>query len=251
LLGKEAIDDAAHVLAEVRADGAYLAVDARLDLAGEEAVTVDFRRAASLPRHPVANEIERASCGIGLGIESHLAQEHEHVHRGIPAPIPRGARPASVGTLEGEQVRAGALGCDPRALEREFRRGRIRSSRASPASGSTDRNRAASEPRRSATTRSGRLQCARSSRLSYRARCVYELAPPTRAGPLPPHRPAESRHVPAATFCTICSGLVAPAITLATVGCARSHANARSSSVRPRDFANDSSCATTASSHRR
>jgi len=51
-------------------------------------------------------------------------------------------------------------------------------------------------------------------------------------------------HAPAATFCTICSGRVAPAIALATVGCARSHAKARSSSVRPRDFANDSSRAT-------
>jgi hypothetical protein len=99
--------------------------DAGLDLAGEEAVAADFRRAASFPRHTLANEIERASGGIALRIQSHLAQEREHVHRGIPArfhAVPA-QRPSEPG---GRAARARAFGCDPRALGDEVRRARIR-----------------------------------------------------------------------------------------------------------------------------
>ena len=52
-------------------------------------------------------------------------------------------------------------------------------------------------------------------------------------------------HAAASTFCSTCSGLVAPAITLATAGLPASQPNAISSSVRPRSAANAWSFSTT------
>ena len=44
--------------------------------------------------------------------------------------------------------------------------------------------------------------------------------------------------VPASTFCVICSGFVAPAMTLDSPGCASSHANVACSIVTPRSSQN-------------
>ena len=113
------------VLAEVGADRRDLPVDAGLDLAFEEGIAVTFLRAASLPRHAVADEAHRAARLVARGIETHVPQQHQDVHRGVPPAVPRRAAPPPVGPLEGEQPRARALGGDPRALGRDLVRGRI------------------------------------------------------------------------------------------------------------------------------
>ena len=113
------------VLAEVGADRRHLPVDAGLHLAGEEGIAVAFRRAAPLPRHAVTDEAHRAPCLVARGIETHLPQQHQDVHGGVPPAVPRRAAPPPVGPLEGEQPRTRALGGDPRALGRDLVRGRI------------------------------------------------------------------------------------------------------------------------------
>src|SRR5207249_8207981 len=125
LLAEQPVDDAPDVLAEVGAARRHLAVDARLDLAREEGIAVAFLRAASLPRHAVADEARRAPCLGARGIETHFAQQRQDVHRGVPPAVPGRATPPAVGRLQGEQPRASALGGDPRALGRDLLRGRI------------------------------------------------------------------------------------------------------------------------------
>ena len=112
------------VLAEVGADRPDLPVDAGLHLAGEEGVAVTLRRAATLPGHAVADEAHRAARLVARGIETHVPQQHQDVHGGVPPAVPRRAAPPPVGPLEGEQPRARALGGDPRALGRDLVRGR-------------------------------------------------------------------------------------------------------------------------------
>ena len=112
-------------MAEVGADSPDLPVDAGLDLAGEEGVVVRFRRTASLPRHVVADKAHRASCLVAGGIETHLPQERQDVHRGVPPAFPRRAAPPPVRRLEGEQPRARALGRDPCTLGPDLVRGRM------------------------------------------------------------------------------------------------------------------------------
>ena len=68
----------------------------------------------------------RAACLVAGGIEPHFAQQHQDVHCGIPPSVPRFATPPAVARLEGEQLRADALGGDSRALGRDLLRGRIR-----------------------------------------------------------------------------------------------------------------------------
>src|SRR5206468_6583415 len=116
LLVEQPIDEAPDVLAEVGAARRHLAVDARLDLARAEGIAVAFLRAASLPRDAVADEAHRAPCFGARGIETHLPQQREDVHRGVPTAVPGRATPPAVGRLKGEQPRARALGGDPRAL---------------------------------------------------------------------------------------------------------------------------------------
>src|SRR5262249_48785911 len=74
LLAEQPADDASDVLAEVSAARRHLAVDARLALAREEGIAVAFRRAASLPRHAVADEAHRAPCLGTRGIEADFPQ---------------------------------------------------------------------------------------------------------------------------------------------------------------------------------
>ena len=87
-------------------------------------IAVTFLRATSLPRHPVADEAHRAARLLARGIETHLPQQHQGVHGGVPPAVPRRAAPPPVGPLEGEQPRARALGGDPRALGGDLVRGR-------------------------------------------------------------------------------------------------------------------------------
>ena len=48
------------------------------------------------------------------------------MHRRVPPAVPRRATPPAVGRLEGEQLRAGALGRDPCTLGRDLTHGRMR-----------------------------------------------------------------------------------------------------------------------------
>ena len=95
-------------------------MSARLHLSGKEGVTVAFRRAATLPDHAITDEAHRAARLIARGIETHVPQQHQHMHGGVPPAIPRRAAPSPVGSLEGEEPRARALGRDPRALGRDL-----------------------------------------------------------------------------------------------------------------------------------
>lgn len=69
-------------------------------------------RTTSSPSHLVADKAHRITCLVARGIEAHVPQQHQHVHRGVPPAVPCRAAPPSVGPLEGEQLRARALGCD-------------------------------------------------------------------------------------------------------------------------------------------
>src|SRR5690606_18733637 len=112
LLAEQAIEDALHILTEIRADRGDLTVDARLDLTVEEPMAVALRRAAALPRHIVADKVHRAACLIGGRIDAEIAQQHERMHGGIPAAVPCRAAPPAIRALEGEDVRTDALGGD-------------------------------------------------------------------------------------------------------------------------------------------
>src|SRR5579859_2591430 len=110
---------AADVLAEVRADRRDLPVDARLDFACKEGIAVTFLWPASPPRHPLANEAQRAACLLTRGIDTQVPQQHEDVHGGVPTTVPCHAAPAAVVRLERDQActktlrgHARALGCD-------------------------------------------------------------------------------------------------------------------------------------------
>src|SRR5262249_49392079 len=107
LFGEQPVDDATDVLAEVGAGRGHLPVDARLHLAGEEAIAVTLRRPTALPRHAVADEAHRAACLFARGVETEVTQQHQDVHRGVPPAVPRRAAPLPVRRLEGEQPRAG------------------------------------------------------------------------------------------------------------------------------------------------
>ena len=117
--------DPLDILAKVRAARRHLPVDARLDLAREEGIAdkvLALPRAVPIPApppHAVANQAHRAPRRVARGIEAHLAQQRQNVHRGVPAVVPRRAGPRPIGPLEGEQLRAHALGGHPRALSRD------------------------------------------------------------------------------------------------------------------------------------
>src|SRR5262249_8177214 len=105
-------------------DRGDLPVDAGLYLAFKEGISVAFRRARSLPGHPIANKAHDAARLVARGIETHLPQQHQDVHGGVPPAVPRRATPAPIGSLEGEQPRACALGGDTRTLGRGLISGR-------------------------------------------------------------------------------------------------------------------------------
>ncbi len=115
LLGEQPVADPPNILPEVGADRHPLAVDARLDLAVKEGVAVAFRRAAPLPRLPVADK-------------AHCAPRHPTVRRSP------GGRAAARPNPRWRPWRA-----RPRLQSRARRSGR-----AAPASGSTGPHRAAS-----------------------------------------------------------------------------------------------------------
>jgi hypothetical protein len=104
------------ILAEVRAGGSDLSIDAGLDLAREEDVVITLGRTAALPCDAFTNECEGAACRVARGLETEVTQQHQHVHRRVPSTVPCCAAPRSVGGLESEQSSAGALGGDPCAL---------------------------------------------------------------------------------------------------------------------------------------
>ena len=126
------------VLAEVRADRDDAAVDARLDLALEEAhrpVVVPARIAHAGDRcsHLVAGRIDTEV------VEQLQREEGRGEQRRERAAAPQPGR----GSCSAKQPRAPALGRDPRPFGRDRRRPARRSGRASPASGWQGRSRAA------------------------------------------------------------------------------------------------------------
>src|SRR5207249_9698819 len=60
-----------------------LPVDARLQLAGEEGVTVALLRTATLPCHMVADEAHRAPCLRARGVETQVAQQPRSEERRV------------------------------------------------------------------------------------------------------------------------------------------------------------------------
>src|SRR5207244_8212037 len=102
----------------------HLSIDTGLHLTGEERIVITLLRAATLPSHAVTDVYNRATRLVARGIETHIAQQHQDVHRGVPPTGPRCAAPPPIGPLEGEQLRTDALGGDPRALSRDLLRGR-------------------------------------------------------------------------------------------------------------------------------
>ena len=94
LLTEEPVDERRHVHAEVRAGRDDVAVDARLDLALEEAVVgprgLEF---GNPPRDVLADERDRPSGLLALGIEPEPSQELQYVERVRPVLRPGSAAP--------------------------------------------------------------------------------------------------------------------------------------------------------------
>src|SRR5262249_12686486 len=97
-----------------------LSINARLDLAVKEGVDLTFPRTTSLPRYPVADKFRCAACLVARWIEPQVAQQHEHVHGGIPPAVPCRAAPRPVGRLETKQPCPIVFGSNPRALSLDF-----------------------------------------------------------------------------------------------------------------------------------
>ena len=111
-----------NVLAEVRADCGHLTIDTGLHFTGEEGIVITLPRTATLPSHAVTDACHRAACFVARGIEANFAQQHQDVHCRVPSTVPRCAAPSPVGSLEGEQLRADALGGDSSLLGRDLLR---------------------------------------------------------------------------------------------------------------------------------
>src|SRR5690606_29590917 len=121
--GEQALNDALHILPEISACRRDLTIDAGFHLANKEGVALVCLPA--LPRHAVSDECQRTLCLLALRIETHIAQQRQDVHGGVPPAIPCHATPRPVLTLHGEESRSPALGGDLRPLCRHFRRWRI------------------------------------------------------------------------------------------------------------------------------
>src|SRR4030095_14095874 len=120
LLPQQPIDNAVDVLAEVGAGSYHLPVDAGLNLAFKECIVVTLLWTTSLPRHAIADQAQRALCLVAARIETHLPQQRQDVHCGVPPAVPRSTAPPSVGRLEGKQPCSSALGRDPCPLGRHL-----------------------------------------------------------------------------------------------------------------------------------
>src|SRR5262249_4401629 len=99
-------------------------VDAGFQLTGEEGIVVTFLRAATLPGHAVTNEAHRAARLVARGIETHVTQQQQDVHGGVPPTVPRRAAPPPIGPLQGEQPCARTSSGDSCTLSRDLVRRR-------------------------------------------------------------------------------------------------------------------------------
>ena len=120
LLAEEPLDERRHVHAEVRAGRDDVAVDARLDLALEEAV-VGPRGSTGRrpPRDVLPDEPDRPPGLLAPRIEPEPPQELQDVERVRPVLRQGIAGPQAVRRLEGEESRAPALRRDARPLGRD------------------------------------------------------------------------------------------------------------------------------------
>ena len=117
LLAEEPLDERRHVDAEVRAGRDDVAVDARLDLALEEAVVRPWGLERGIPPDDaLADEADGPPGLLALGIESEPPQELEHMEGVGPVLGPGLAGPQAIRRLEREQLGAPALGRDLGAL---------------------------------------------------------------------------------------------------------------------------------------
>ena len=104
------------------ADCGHLTINTGLHFTGEEGIVITLPRTATLPSHAVTDACHRAACFVARGIEANFAQQHQDVHCRVPSTVPRCAAPSPVGSLEGEQLRADALGGDSSLLGRDLLR---------------------------------------------------------------------------------------------------------------------------------
>ena len=114
LLAQESLDERRHLDAEVRAGRNDVAVDARLDLALEEALVLPRRvpPGAIAPGDMLANAADRPLGLLAPGIEPQPPQELQDMER-VRSILREGvAGPQAVRRLEGEQSGAPALGRD-------------------------------------------------------------------------------------------------------------------------------------------
>ena len=118
LLTEEPFDERRHVDAEGRAGGDDVAVDARLDLALEEAVLLPRRipPRAVAPRDVLEDQPKSTLRRRASGIQSEAAQELHGMEGVGPVLRERIPCPQPVGGLEREHLGAPALGGDPCAF---------------------------------------------------------------------------------------------------------------------------------------
>src|SRR3989441_11870902 len=107
LLAEQPLDDACHVLAEVRAERNDASVDARFDLAREHGPTVP-RGSWVVPRRVVANEAYRVSRLVARRVEAHVA-EHQQVEQRDPLRVGRAGAPQPTLPPERQEARAPAF----------------------------------------------------------------------------------------------------------------------------------------------
>jgi hypothetical protein len=127
LLAQEPLYERGHVHAEVGTRGNHVAVDARLDLTLEEPVVVPRRvhRCAALPDDMLADETDRPSGLLALGIEPEPPQQLQNVERVRPVLRPWPAAPPAVRRLKGQEPCAPSLGGDLRPFGGDDVRGLI------------------------------------------------------------------------------------------------------------------------------
>ena len=128
LLAEEPLDERRHVDAEIRTRRDDVPVDARLDLAIEEAVVLPrwIPPGAVTPGHVRADEADGALGLLARGIQPQSPQELEDVERVGPILREGVAGPEPIRSLERQQPGAPALGGDARPLGGDDRRRLVR-----------------------------------------------------------------------------------------------------------------------------
>src|SRR3989442_7838809 len=107
LLAEKPLNDACHVLAEIRADRHYASVDARLDLAREQRSAVPW--ASGVPRRVVADGADCVPRLLARSVDAQVA-EHQQGKQRDPLRVRRAVVPQPVLPPESQKARAPAFG---------------------------------------------------------------------------------------------------------------------------------------------